>query len=120
MRAAAVAALTRRCLRDSLGMRRVATVVALCAVAAIGVVSVRDIILTPGTTHFRGREFENSGFCHAGASRRYRVPIEGWPGLSDGERAFAIQTVRTAFPTDVLVLTHDGRCVSQWGLEGGP
>jgi hypothetical protein len=104
--------------QDSLVMRRVATVVAVCAVAAIGVVIVRDIVLTPGTAHFRGREFENEGYCHA--YRRYRVPIRGWPGLRDGERAFAIQTVRTVFPTDVVVLNRDGRCVSQWDLEGGP
>ena len=101
-------------------MRRGATVFAVCAAAVIGVVIVRDIIPTPGTTHFRGREFENAGFCHAGAFRRYRVPIPGWPGVPAGDRAFAIQTVHTAFPTDVLVLTRDGSCVSQWGLEGGP
>jgi len=101
-------------------MRPVATVVVVCAVVVIGVVLVSDIILTAGTTHFRGREFATAGFCHAGAFRRYRVPMRGWPGLRDGESAFAIQTVRTAFPTDVLVLTRDGRCVSQWGLEGGP
>jgi hypothetical protein len=101
-------------------MRRVATIVAVCAAAAIGVVIVRDVILVQGTTHFRGRDFENAGFCHAGALRRYRVPIRGWPGLRDGDRAFAIQAVRTAFPTAVVVLTRDGHCVSQWGLEGGP
>jgi hypothetical protein len=101
-------------------MRRVATVVAVCALAAIGVVIVRDVILTSGIAHFRGREFENAGFCHVGAFRRDRVPLSGWPGLHEGQKAFAIQTVRTAFPTDILVLTRDGRCVSQWGLDGGP
>jgi hypothetical protein len=99
-------------------VRRVVTVVALCALAALVVVVVRDT--AGGTTHFRGREFENAGFCRAGAFRNDRVPILGWPGLHGGELAFAIQTVHTAFPTDVLVLTRDGSCVSQWGLEGGP
>ena len=99
-------------------MRRVATVVALCALGALVVVVVRDT--AGGTTRFRGRDFDNTGSCHAGAFRNDRVPILGWPGLNGGKRAFAIQTVRTAFPTDVLVLTRDGSCVSEWGLEGGP
>src|ERR1700690_3308593 len=97
-------------------MRRVAMVVAVCAFALFGVLIVRDT--AGGTTHFRGREFENDDYCHD--FRRYRVPIRGWPGLHDGETAFAIQTVRAVFPTAVVVLTRDGRCVSQWDLEGGP
>jgi hypothetical protein len=98
-------------------MRRGATVVAVSALALFGVFIVRGA--AGGTTHFRGREFENDSYCHDDF-RRYRVPIRGWPGLHDDETAFAIQTVRAAFPTDVVVLTRDGRCVSQWDLEGGP
>ena len=110
-------------MRDWPVMRRVATVAAVVvvvALAVLGVLIVVAAITSPGTKHFRGRDFEDAGFCHAGAFRRYRVPIRGWPGLRDGQKAFAIQTVRTAFPTDVLVLTRNGHCVSQWALKGGP
>jgi hypothetical protein len=99
----------------------ISAILALCALALLGAALLGVYVLgTSGTTHFRGRDFTNAGCQLDAASRRYRVPIRHWPGLGRGERAVAVQTVRAAFPTDVLVLTREGRCVSQWALEGGP
>jgi hypothetical protein len=104
-------------------MPRVTTIgviVIPCALALLGVVLLFAYVLGTGPTHFRGREFTDAGCRLADVPKADRVPIRHWPGLGRGQRAVAVQTVRTAFPTDVLVLTRDGRCVSQWALEGGP
>ena len=96
--------------------RTIAAIVVLCVLALLGAF----VLTRGGVTRFRGRDFTNAG-CHPdAASNRYRVPIQHWPGLGRGERAVAVETARTALPTDVLVLTRAGRCVSQWDLEGGP
>jgi hypothetical protein len=104
-------------------MRRVTTfsvIVIPCALALSGVVLWSVYVLGTDPTHFRGREFTDAGCHHVDVPKVDRVPVRHWPGLERGERAVAVQTVRTAFPTDVLVLTRNGRCVSQWALEGGP
>ena len=101
-------------------MRRMTPFRAIALLCALVLLGIFVLLRTPGTTHFRGRDFTDVG-CHLdAASKRYRVPIRNWPGLRRGESAVAVQTLRTAFPTDVLVLTRAGRCVSQWALEGGP
>jgi hypothetical protein len=104
-------------------MRRVTTISVIvipCAVALLGVVLLGVYVLGTGPTHFRGREFTDAGCHRADVPKADLVRIRHWPGLGRGERAVAVQTVRTLFPTDVLVLTRAGRCVSQWALEGGP
>lgn len=103
-------------IRRSTSIRSI-VVVSLLAAAVGGYALARSSL--GATTHFRGRDFTDAG-CHLdAASKRYRVPIHGWPRLQHGEIAVAVQTVATAFPTDVLVL-RDGRCLNQWALEGGP
>jgi len=104
-------------------MRRVTAVSVIaipCVLALLGVVLWSVYVLGTGPTHFRGREFTEASCRLADVPDADRVPIRHWPELGRGERAVAAQTMRAAFPTVVLVLTRNGRCVSQWDLEGGP
>jgi hypothetical protein len=99
--------------------RRVTPIAAILVFFVLALIGAY-VLTRAGVTHYRGREYTNAGCDLDAAAKRYRVPIQHWPGLGRGERAFAVQTVSTAFPTDVLVLTRAGRCVSQWALDGGP
>jgi hypothetical protein len=62
-------------------VRRVTTIAAIVVLCVLALLGIIFVLRTPGTTYFRGRDFTDAG-CHLdAAAKRYRVPMQHWPGL---------------------------------------